>query len=207
MKKSHRYITSLLLTMIYLVIVLSPLAPFAMYSPVVAHAVTGECSGDCDICECSPENRADHTCCCAKKKLMQANNAKMPACERDSSKAATAPAMAKDGCIAVAQPAKPVVAGKNSCAKCMQHQHDGDDQGIQRTEESSRNETVYKCGCPCEKGMLALASVGSSELLPYSCSEMMVPSHEDAHYSNLSQRMASRYAAPPDPPPRLAVSA
>jgi hypothetical protein len=62
-----------ILTAFYLVIALSPLAPLAMHSKVVAHAVTGECSGDCNICGCSPENRANQTCCCAKKRQLQAH--------------------------------------------------------------------------------------------------------------------------------------
>ena len=59
---------ALVLTIVYMGITMSPLAPFAMHSKVIAHAVTGECSGDCDICGCSPERRANHTCCCALKK-------------------------------------------------------------------------------------------------------------------------------------------
>ncbi len=59
---------ALLLTTIYLVIVTSPLAPLALRSPVIAHAVTGECVGNCDICGCSPAQRADRTCCCWRKK-------------------------------------------------------------------------------------------------------------------------------------------
>lgn len=58
-----------MLTAIYLLITISPLAPIAMRSKSVAHAVTGECSGDCDICGCSPERRASRTCCCWQKKL------------------------------------------------------------------------------------------------------------------------------------------
>jgi hypothetical protein len=58
---------------IYLVIALSPLTSLAMHSKVVAHAITGECSGDCDICGCSPESRASNTCCCSKKREQQAH--------------------------------------------------------------------------------------------------------------------------------------
>jgi hypothetical protein len=58
---------------IYLVIALSPLTSLAMHSKVVAHAVAGECSGECDICGCSPESRASNTCCCSKKRQQQAH--------------------------------------------------------------------------------------------------------------------------------------
>jgi len=69
MTTSKRYITTLLLTGIYLLITLSPLAPLAMKSAHIAHAITGECTGDCEIDGCSPERRVTHTCCCWRKKL------------------------------------------------------------------------------------------------------------------------------------------
>ena len=68
MKKSSRSIVSLALAAIYLLIIMSPLAPLVMLSPHLAHAITGECVGDCDICGCSPETRASKTCCCWLKK-------------------------------------------------------------------------------------------------------------------------------------------
>lgn len=83
MIRSSRYTVSLLLTVIYLLITMSPLAPLALKSPRVAHAVTGECSGDCDICGCSLERRADHTCCCWQKKLKREHDhdeEQLPAC-------------------------------------------------------------------------------------------------------------------------------
>jgi hypothetical protein len=61
--------TSLLLLALYTVIVMSPLAPIAMRSAYLAHALTGRCSGDCDICGCSLERRAARACCCWKKKV------------------------------------------------------------------------------------------------------------------------------------------
>ena len=69
MNKPSRNIVALLLTVIYSLIIMGPLAPLALKSPRVAHAVTGECSGNCDICGCSAERRASHTCCCWLKKL------------------------------------------------------------------------------------------------------------------------------------------
>jgi len=66
---SRRYITALVLTAIYLVIALSPLAPLALHSPAIAHAMTGECAEDCRICGCSPERSATRSCCCWQKKL------------------------------------------------------------------------------------------------------------------------------------------
>lgn len=54
--------------MIYLLITMSPLAPLAFRPAAIAHAVTGECAGDCSLCNCSPERSASHTCCCWQKK-------------------------------------------------------------------------------------------------------------------------------------------
>jgi hypothetical protein len=71
--RSLRRMITATLTAVYLLITLSPLSSIAMHSKVVAHAVTGECSGDCNICGCSAENRANHTCCCAKKRQQQAH--------------------------------------------------------------------------------------------------------------------------------------
>lgn len=68
MKLPSRSITAVLMTVIYLLITFSPLAPLAMHSKGIAHAVTGQCSGDCDICGCAPERRASHTCCCWRTK-------------------------------------------------------------------------------------------------------------------------------------------
>lgn len=196
-KRTMRRFFAASLTVIYLVIALSPLAPFAMYSKVVAHAVTGECSGDCDICGCSQESRANHTCCCAKKKQVQARDIQLRTCDQCSSKAATADAAA----TGASRPAEQAVAKNDCCAKSGQCRHDKSSQQCKPSRESSRNETVYKCNCPCGKGkLLALANAGSSELLPYIYSERISHPHEATHYSPLSQRMASRYADPPIPP-------
>ena len=80
MKKPSRNIVALILTVIYTLIIMSPLAPLAMKSPRVAHAVTGECSGNCDICGCSAERRANRACCCFMKKKLQHDHKNVPDC-------------------------------------------------------------------------------------------------------------------------------
>jgi len=86
MRTPTRHITALLLTAVYAMIILSPLAPVALKSPRVAHAVTGECSGNCGICGCSAERRANHTCCCWMKKLKHQHDHEMCAacCKKKS---------------------------------------------------------------------------------------------------------------------------
>jgi hypothetical protein len=91
MKRSSRYIVALVLTVIYLLITMSPLAPLVLLSPAVAHAVTGECAGNCDICGCSLERRAGKTCCCWLKKLKKEHDheqEQLPDCCKKKHKAA-----------------------------------------------------------------------------------------------------------------------
>lgn len=144
-----------MLTTVYMLIVMSPLASLAMHSKTVVLVVAKECSGDCDICGCSQESRANHTCCCAKKTAKQ---------------------------------------------------HDDHETGLQQKPNSNRTETVYKCGCPCDKGkLLAMTGFGSNELLPITASEMIEPLPVETLFTDLTHRLASRYGDPPDPPPRLSL--
>lgn len=69
MKKSFRLIIARFLTVIFVLIILGPLAPLAMWSPTAPSMVTGECTGNCDTCGCSLERSATRTCCCWQKKL------------------------------------------------------------------------------------------------------------------------------------------
>jgi hypothetical protein len=69
MKRFNSSYKALLLIVIYAAIIMAQLVPINMRTAVIAHAVTGECVGDCAICGCSPEHSANRTCCCWKKKL------------------------------------------------------------------------------------------------------------------------------------------
>jgi hypothetical protein len=60
---------ALLLTAIYAVIILSPLAPLAVRSAETAQAVSGGCAEECAVCGCPPEQSASKSCCCWIKKL------------------------------------------------------------------------------------------------------------------------------------------
>ena len=63
-----RFIPGLVLVILYTMIVLSPLTPVVLNSPLFDHTVIGECAGDCALCGCAPERSASHTCCCWLKK-------------------------------------------------------------------------------------------------------------------------------------------
>lgn len=69
MKRPSRHIKALVLAVVYTLIALSPLELFVLPSTAIAHAITGECAGDCSVCDCSPERSASRTCCCWQKKL------------------------------------------------------------------------------------------------------------------------------------------
>lgn len=199
--RSHRRLFAIILMTIYLTIALSPLASLAMYSTVVAHAVTGECVGDCNICGCSQESRTNHTCCCAKKKQMHAGTATTSKGESCPPKLETT----KKSCCATSKPVEPVVAKNDCCAKNKQIQHDENLREAQHNEDQSTTKTtILKCGCPCGKGkLLALTGFGSNELIPIITSERIELPHVTTLFADLSHRMTSRHGEPPDPPPRL----
>ena len=60
------------MTALYLAIILIPLASFDMQSTNAAPVGIRECTGDCNLCGCSPESRASNTCCCSMKRQQQA---------------------------------------------------------------------------------------------------------------------------------------
>ncbi|MFA7403653.1 MAG: hypothetical protein WC007_06655 [Pelobacteraceae bacterium] len=72
MKLLARSHIAIILTVIYSLIVMGPLAGRLMNSKTVTHALTGECTGDCATCGCSAESMATRTCCCSIKKQRQA---------------------------------------------------------------------------------------------------------------------------------------
>lgn len=186
-KLTFRRFSGFFLTAVYVMIALGPLAPVALHSRTVLHAVTGGCAGDCAVCGCSSEVRANGTCCCALKRKVQQDHALN---EAHSTKAAlpTSAAAATE---------------KHSCCsgKKVELVHDERDAHGQPTDNKTAN--VLKCGCPCGSGKQFALSGVSFESIPVSV-PMFTSPHEDitAHVS-MSRRLTSRYCEPPDPPPRL----
>lgn len=70
MRRLTRVTVSLLLAIIYLLIMVSPLATLFPHSAEILLPVDGECSGDCSLCGCSPERSINRTCCCWQKRLL-----------------------------------------------------------------------------------------------------------------------------------------
>lgn len=78
---TSRHMVASSLIAIFIIMSLGPLLPLTMQSAAIAHAITGECTGDCNSCGCSLERRASHTCCCwQKKKMRQSMNKSKKSC-------------------------------------------------------------------------------------------------------------------------------
>lgn len=71
----NRYIIAGILIAIHIMITVVPVTTLAMWSTTVMHPISTECSGDCDVCGCSPESRASHTCCCRQKNMKDKQHA------------------------------------------------------------------------------------------------------------------------------------
>jgi len=203
-RRKHRRFIAAVMACIYLLIMLMPLASLAMNSKSVVHAVTGECSGDCNICGCSPVSRANNTCCCARNKQQHAAASQLADDGCCSSKKPAAAATAVKGdCCDTSRPAQPVVAENDCCAGGASQLHDEKTPDSGQKAAGKKADVVLKCGCPCGKSKLpTLAGTGSTELLPYLYAERITTPYEATRYSLLSQRKASRHAEPPDPPPK-----
>jgi hypothetical protein len=200
LKTIRRYCAHVLMAF-YLLIVLSPLAPFAMHSKFVAHTITGVCAGDCRICGCSQESQEAHSCCCAQKKRQQQfAAAKLTAASCCGTKSAINTLTATISHCNASQTLKTSLTDDDSHAGERQEEHlQGDDHRQGRPQ----HEIVVKCN-PCGKGKLfALAGSGSSETLPSTYSERIIIPHESPRFSSLPHQLTSRYVDPPDQPPKL----
>lgn len=169
----------MLLIMVYAAIALSPLAPLALKSPVLAHAITGECAGDCGICGCSPERSASHTCCCWMKKMREQE-------ARSRSTSCCPPVERKSGCCSAAKEAR-----ESEC--CGE---------IPGEAARSKTPTVYRC-TPCGKDKLALLwESGSYQHLPYLFTGNLSDPLPSTKAKLQPDPLTSRYQEPPDPPPK-----
>ncbi|MHC1697045.1 MAG: hypothetical protein AB9919_03060 [Geobacteraceae bacterium] len=182
MKKCRYPAIVLMLFSVYTVIVLSPLAPLALKSPTLAHALTGQCSGNCDICGCSAERRVSRSCCCWMKKK-RAEEAQARRSLRCCSVEKT------DCCSRGAQ--------ENETVHCSGTLPD-------RGRENQR-EVVYRC-CPCGKGSVSLfAGTGSYQHLPCLFRANLSEPSESRLVKFHSEIVQSRYQEPPDPPPKVSL--
>ena len=190
MSKTHRYIISLLLTTVYLLIVAGPVAPLAMQSKSVAHALTGECSGDCRIDGCSLDRSASRTCCCWQKKRREAS-ASSDLSQSDMRD--TAPALSAE-----------VPAKRSGC--CPADVQDTHENGIESKTVSSvspqKKRTTTISSRPCGNGkILALLSTETTQHLPFFFADEPLSQEQTLLTFCTPGRLTSRLGDPPDPPP------
>lgn len=181
MKKSRQQSISFILTAVYLLLTLSPLAPIFIRSNPSQHVIRTECSGDCRTCGCSAKRSASHTCCCWQKKL---SAAKSP--QASATKAARA-----------------------CCSRHSEHCGHEDEASIFTQPENSTDretQTVILNICPCGSGKdLAFAVEESAEHIPSRYS-VGIPVQQAIQFAFLqSERLASRNCEPPDPPPKIYI--
>ncbi len=186
MGKSHKYFTSLLMTIIYLLIAVSPLAPFAMQSKFLVHAVTGECSGDCKIDGCSLERSAAHTCCCWQKK------------RNDESKTHQ---HIEPGCCDIKKVETPKKVASCCAARTKETSEITEPESVSGSTPQKKRETTIRSK-PCGSGKLfALLNIEANEHLPFIYTGE-IPSPAQCILTAITpNRLTSRYGDPPDPPP------
>lgn len=199
--RSSRGATAMLLALLYAVIALSPLAPIALKSARIAHVVTGECSGDCEIDGCSLESRIGHSCCCARSKQTQTEQIAQVAPACCSPKVAQTVPEPEAGCCE----ATPKVASAKQSGCCVVGASDHPVQTASGADREGRDrQTVYKCGSPCGNGApLAFSGIVKMELIPaaFTGIDRRISLEQTRQLS--PGHLTSRYGDPPDPPPKL----
>lgn len=193
MTRASRYITSLVMTAIYLLVIFAPLAPAALQSKFVLHAVTGECSGDCRICGCSAERSAARNCCCWQKKLAlkaSDNDRRNRSCDKqhESAKAAT-----------------PSCCNKKQ-AHCDQDDHSSDKSSAETRKEPTGSQVAAITVCPCGSARhLALHGLDNIQHYPFVYSVHIPLSLPVGLEATHPGRLSSRNIEPPEPPPKISV--
>lgn len=185
-RRSYRRLIVVFLTTVYMLTVMTPFVPLILHSDRAAHAITGECAGDCRICGCSPAASTNRTCCCAKKKLIHSSELGTVADTCIIPKLA-ATEQTKEY-YAKSSPSPPETSEPDCCKK--------------KTVE--KKTIIIACGCPCGNGKHAALSVSdTSEVLPFHFTEQFSTPHIDVTYTNQTHRLTSRHGEPPEPPPQI----
>lgn len=180
------------MTVVYLLIVFSPLAPLAMQSNLNIHAHVGECSGDCRIDGCSPERSAAHTCCCwqSRKKTARAafTGSAGDCCGTGSASAASKPA--------------------GHCPATVAHDDHDEDGAVSSAAGTTqdKNHPTSIGTLPCGSGKhIALWGAETVQHLPYHYSGEIPVRLEQSLPQQEPVCMVSRHNEPPDPPPRRSL--
>lgn len=196
MKRAPRYLISLVMTAIYLLVSLAPLATAALHSGMIAQVLTAECTGDCRVCGCSPERSAARACCCWQKKPAGVKALKRTT-EYKSCPTATAAANSK--------------ATGNCCSKPAQHADHEDEAScatIANSTPDKETTTVSISSCPCGSGKDMFFAAGEEiQHIPLRFSAGM-PLQQASRFSFLQpKQLATRSDQPPEPPPKFSILA
>jgi hypothetical protein len=177
------------MTMIYLLIMLSPLASFAMQLKPAANTVTGECSGDCRIDGCSVERSAAHTCCCwQKRQLTIGSHLDSGADSSDTRLVAPVESPKMGSCCCT-------VKARDS------HKKNAEPGSVSSTAPQKKMTTTVSSS-PCGSGKLfTMWNTEILQHLPYFfAGEIPVPEQSFLTFFPPGL-LSSRYGDPPDPPP------
>lgn len=180
-----RQTVALVITTVYLLAVVSPLASFAIQSRQMK-VITGKCSGDCRLDGCSSERSAAHTCCCWQKKQDETRKPRLHFIS---------------GCCAK-KPAEPPKIMAGCCAPKGQNVKSEGPRSESVPGDSLPKKRVTISKSPCGSGKLfALLNVESPPHLPIFFSEVIPVPEQSILPSIHPDRLTSRYGEPPDLPP------
>jgi len=191
MERFHQRSISFIMTAVYLLITLSPLASNSSKSNPFFQTLAKECSGDCRLCGCSAERSASQTCCCWQRKLAEAKNLKQ--------------SKKPQPCQTVS-----VAAGKSCCPKAEQHADTENEESLSTQADSAPSGDslpVSISTCPCGSGKdLTFSSGDRSQHIPFRFASG-IPVQTITPFAFLpAARFASRHIEPPDPPPKFVTS-
>jgi len=175
------------MTVVYLLLTLSPLVSIGNQSQPLFPALSRECSGDCRLCGCSAERSASHACCCWQKKLAEAKKQR-----------------AQTACATAAAPV-PHQADSDCQTHASHEHHDSEADAPPQADNGSEKDAarVSISTCPCGSGKdLAFSANETTQHIPFRFAGG-VPLQPAAFFSFLQpERLSSRYCEPPDPPPK-----
>lgn len=203
-KATHcRFWSSLVLTILYVVIALAPLAPLALKSDRINHAVTGECSGNCEIDGCPLESRINCTCCCwQKKRASEKKPVKVAGgcCDIKVTEPSPEP---KSGCCAVGPTTPPERKQVSSCCATGSPVDSGLSEADAGAVDDQDREPSYKNNPPCGNGnSIAFSGAVKVEIVPYSFAVVMPASTVGMLFETSPLKLSSRFTSPPEPPPK-----
>jgi hypothetical protein len=181
--------TALFMTLLYLLMVFTPLTPLARQTQPAPHPLSVECSGDCGICGCSPERSASHTCCCWQKKLALAKSRG----EKSSRSCCAKKAAAHAGPVAT----------ETEVRRHDDH-HDCDTPALKRAAPEPGIAVISQSPCGSGKQLLPWEDE-TVHHLPFVYSGGIPLLQTPPFNPSPPDRLLSHDSEPPEPPPKLSL--